>query len=531
MPQITVLDTSALPKAIIDAFDDMVWTRPYYTFGTFTLKVPAASTGAAELIKGRTILPPDTNIVYLIEQIIREDDGSGNDIITASGRDLGGMFSDRVCLPTAGLAYDTQSAVTAEAAMKHYVTNNAGSGAIANRQLPTFSVAASTGHGLTVTYQARYDYLSDVLAAIGQPSGIGWQVTWTGSGYIFDVIPGVDRHASVFFDTTFDTAQAQTWLSSDANTKDFTYVAGQGEGVARTIVQRFTGGAEPTGLARRELFTDARDLSDTNALNLRGDADLAQASVADSYEVTIQPNGSFKYRVDWDLGDLVTVRNRSWGLSNTSRVIGVSLHISEGMTSPEVVATLGRPFPTAQAAGVSGGVGSGSPIGTDTAAAGTYLPLAGGTVTGLLTANADFATPNMVASRAYKQVAQSIPSSTFTQITYPLVSFNTGSAYDSSSSTFTAPTAGWYEVNASFSIDAPGAADRIAFYVHTTALGFRTIMGNLQVPNDIAAFYGSSLQKLAAGDAVHIYCLGSVAFNIGAQTDDWHNTFVVRKVG
>lgn len=385
MPAITILSGGS-PVAVMDSFQTMDWTRPYWTAGKFTLTVDPSNPACVELVKERIILPPDSNICYVIEQIMREDDGpNSKQLLTVQGRDLGGFFQERLALPTSGLDYDSQLSTKAETAMKHYVNINAGPGAISQRQIPSLTIAADSARGATVNVQARYQYLSDLLYQIGQVSGIGWQILYNSGTFTFDVIPGVDRSASVFFDAAFDTSDTQIWITSDAGTKTFDYVGGQGVGAARTIVTRFTGGSEPTGLARRELFTDARNLSDSTALQTRGDAELAALSVPDTFEATIPTASSFAYRVDWDLGDLVTVRNKAWGLQQTSRIIGIECKLGAGATSPTVVATMGRPFPSITqnlTSGGGGGVAVGSAVTVDNPSLAAYAPLAGATFTG-----------------------------------------------------------------------------------------------------------------------------------------------------
>ena len=368
MPAITIL-SGGVPVAVIDAFTQMEWTRPYRKPGTFSVQIPSTAPAIAEIVKGRIVLPPDSTIVYLIEQILREnEDGSPAELWTVSGRDLGGFLQERLCLPTAGQAHDAQVAVAAESAMKHYVSGNAGPGAASARKMPGLTVAADLGRGATVTMKARYDVLADMLETIGAIAAMGWQVTSLSGGYIFDVIPGVDRSASVFFDTTFDTTTGQSWLSSDVDTKSYIYVGGQGLGAARSIVERYTGALVPTGLARRELFQDARDLPDTASLTTRGDAVLAGLAPTDRFEVQVAQGGSFQYRRDWDLGDLVTIRNVAWGLSQAARIVAVAATITPESALPRIAVTLDRPFPTLKDAMTNRDDGNGAAFGAvDTA--------------------------------------------------------------------------------------------------------------------------------------------------------------------
>ena len=140
---------------------------------------------------------------------------------------------------------------------------------------PGLVVAADAARGPTVTVNGRYQTVLDLVREIGLLAGLGWEITYDpGSGdFVFDVIEGVDRSASVFFDFAFETLERWEELDSVIDAKTVALVAGQGEGTARDLVTRWSG-TEPTGFDRREAFLDARDveLGETTVLAQRGDA-------------------------------------------------------------------------------------------------------------------------------------------------------------------------------------------------------------------------------------------------------------------
>ena len=156
------------------------------------------------------------------------------------------------------------------------------------------------------------------------------------------MIFGVDRSEGtatpIFFDLELETILEQGWVSSERDLKTFAYIGGQGEGEVREIVTRYLGATEPTGFDRREMFVDARDLPDTESLESRGDAKLQETKTDDSVSVTLNLKGAFQYRTDWDVGDIITVRNQDWGFRKNMRVVGVKLSEKgdSGLTSLEV---------------------------------------------------------------------------------------------------------------------------------------------------------------------------------------------------
>lgn len=104
---------------------------------------------------------------------------------------------------------------------------------------------------------------------------------------------------------------------------------------------------EPTGFERRELFIDARDLEDNTSLGDRGKSQMEETKQnSESFSCIIDPYGLFKYGIDWDLGDLVTVQNLYWGITIEKRVVGIKVTQDGDKARPELEVTLGSPWPT-----------------------------------------------------------------------------------------------------------------------------------------------------------------------------------------
>ena len=81
-------------------------------------------------------------------------------------------------------------------------------------------------------------------------------------------------------------------------------VGGQGEAQDREIVT--VDNAPAAGLAYKEVFVDARDITGTTELTLRGAAELDAYGDGITLEVNVS-NNTFTYITDWNLGDIITV--------------------------------------------------------------------------------------------------------------------------------------------------------------------------------------------------------------------------------
>ena len=102
-------------------------------------------------------------------------------------------------------------------------------------------------------------------------------------------------------------------------------MAGEGEGSAR----QFVAVDHSDGGRRREIFVDARDLQQSESetaqayaarLTLRGEEKLAQYEIVQKSDAEIDTESSLRYREDYDLGDVCTVKDDQHGIICRKRI-------------------------------------------------------------------------------------------------------------------------------------------------------------------------------------------------------------------
>jgi hypothetical protein len=351
--RVHVLDENrTLVGSIGGTLASLEFTRKWQGTDTAKLVINRRRMHAASITNGRFLyLPDEGHRLFFVEQILTtEAAGRDKDLLAVHCRGLEGpVGEERLVIPGAA-GWDVQTNVAAETAMKHYVDGHAGPTAAAARRFPGHAIAADQARGSLVDVAARHQALATILKQIGLVASMGWEYTFdpVAKTYAFDVIPGVDRTASVFMDIDFGTLEHYEELFSWLDSKTMILVGGQGEGADRELVTRHADGVEKTGFARREAFVDARDVEQgmTSVLADRGDAALAELRAERRYDAEVHAFGSFRYREHWDLGDLVLLRNAEAGLATPVRVAAVKTMISGPTASPERTAELGRPMPT-----------------------------------------------------------------------------------------------------------------------------------------------------------------------------------------
>ena len=114
------------------------------------------------------------------------------------------------------------------------------------------------------------------------------------------------------------------YRENDQLFKNVIYVGGAGEGAGRTVVQI----GDVSGLERRELFVDARDLSNTDMtqseyedlLRQRGIEKQEDYQFTESIECDTGADINYHYLVNYDIGDIVTVKKKAFGITVNLRI-------------------------------------------------------------------------------------------------------------------------------------------------------------------------------------------------------------------
>ncbi len=340
--------------AEIDDFESLQFTRRWYRQGEFELHININKNNTEVLQKDNLImLGADTHKVGIIRhrEIKLDDQGNASEELIIKGPSLQGITGRRVTVPPAGQGYDRIRANT-ETVIKHYINTNIINPTDVSRKIPQVIIASDLFRGIEVPWQTRFEQLDTVLQEIAEWCDIGWDIYLDieNKKWVFDVFEGRDLTTDqeelppVIFSVEFDNIKEQHFIDSSLNYKNVGYAGGQGEEELRLIQQ--IGTAE--GLARHEIFLDCSDSADADELTSNGQQKLAEFKRVQSFDVSIIQS-SFIYGVDWDLGDIVTVQSKKWGITMNSRITevkevyevsGFSLNATFGNNVPTLVEKL-----------------------------------------------------------------------------------------------------------------------------------------------------------------------------------------------
>lgn len=350
MQPIRIIDSSFTLLAEIDDYESLQFIRRWYKVGEFELHININKNNTDKLKEDNLIiLGTDYKKVGVIRhrEIKIDENGKQSEELVVKGYTLKGIVSRRITVPPAGEGYD-KIKDNAETVMKHYVDINCINPADIKRKIPQLIIATDLKRGIYTQWQSRYKQLDTELEDIANYADLGWDIyiDIENCKWVFDVYEGRNLTAfqdilpPVIFSIDFDNIKAQSFLDSAISHKNVGYVGGQGEEEERTIIQV----GEYEGLERIETFIDANDIEDETELPERGQQKLNEMQQIRSFESEILTNGPFIYGVDWDLGDIVTVQNKKWGLTLDSRITEVKeIYEASGF---KIEVTFGNTVPT-----------------------------------------------------------------------------------------------------------------------------------------------------------------------------------------
>lgn len=364
--QLKIFDLEFNFLGICEEINDIEWIREYYRGGSFVLGAKMNEHNVGLLQKNRIIIKDNTfDEPMIIEhrQLEESDDGDENLII--SGKSLATRILDSRITIKRQIEKDTADKVMEKLLLKQ--TNESGD---SNRFIPNLIVDISEKENFTsiIEHNSLYKSLYEDFEEICMTEQCGYKLTFKPAEkeFLFEVYKGEDLTSSVLFSIDFDNLKNQVYIDSIDNYKNVAIVCGQGEEEERDLT--IVNDKEYAGFDRLEVYIDARDIEQDkikdkdedgydvevpihngeNAVRLltnRGYEKLAEIAPVHSFDASLVEN-NYKYKEDFDLGDLVVVRNKNWGVEFTQRITKiVESYDSYGRT---ITVNFGNELPTIQ---------------------------------------------------------------------------------------------------------------------------------------------------------------------------------------
>ena len=317
---VEVRDASLNTIAIIDNYTRLTLTQNWLGVGVWVLELPTSAPEVVSLLTagsgiivrdGPTILfsgPADTGVngLVCVRRELKVTDREESDTTTITGADDMVWLADRVAHPspidanplTQGYDINTGPATTV---IWQYINDNAGPGAVAIRRVPFLTMAPDPALGTVMTQQARWQNLMIWLNDLAIQGGVNITATQLARLIVVTVELSHNHSADVVVSPQYgDLADVVYEVTRSSATA--IYMGAQGNLAARVIGQ-----ASIAGVRRVEQFADRRDVSDPTVVTALVAVALTVATGTTSMTVTPSPTDSYRYGIDYKLGDLVGI--------------------------------------------------------------------------------------------------------------------------------------------------------------------------------------------------------------------------------
>ena len=314
--EIRVYDRDLRFQGITENQTSLIWTRKYADVGCFELYAPITSDNLKLMQKGNIIWMRGCDDAGIIEDIKLEESNIKNEI-TVKGRFLSSYLDRKLIKGTVNYSG------TYENAMRELYSRDT---------IPLVELGELNGFDESVEFQVTYKNLLTYMQKLAKGSALGFRFrpNFNERKIVFEIYKGIDRTTAqhtnhrVIFSETYNNLNNTIYRENAQLFKNVAYVGGEGEGTARKVV--IVGDA--TGLDRREMFVDAKDISSDGLstaeyealLRTRGEEALAKNLESSSFECDTGVDVNFQYKKHYDLGDVVTVRKKRWGITVNKRI-------------------------------------------------------------------------------------------------------------------------------------------------------------------------------------------------------------------
>lgn len=343
--ELTLLNTSLDAISVVDDYESAIWTDRYREYGDFEIYTPVTIDALNMFKQDYYLMNRDSEHVMIVEKLLIKTDVELGNHITVTGRSLESILMRRIVWGQRSISGNLQNGI------ETLLTENIINPEDEDRRIDNFIFEASTDDRITnLTIDAQYtgDELYDVIAKLCKEHDIGFKITLNDNKqFVFKLYMGTDRsyeqteNSYVVFSPNFENIVNSNYLESKSALKNVTLIGGEGNGPER----RYTTTGTAVGLDRRELFTDARDISTkteddvvlteeeyTALLKQRGEEKLAETIDVTSFEGEIEATMMFRYREDFFEGDIVQIENE-YGHNTKVRILEMTTSENEQGTS------------------------------------------------------------------------------------------------------------------------------------------------------------------------------------------------------
>lgn len=338
--QFIIFDKDFQTIGVIGVFNTLLWYRRYYSPGIFEIHVPAEY---FDLINsGKYLYRNDRTELGVIREVGFMRGEKSEKTAYCKGYFAEHLLSNNVIYPTFNKTAIPET--LAHSVVEQYIINPAD----IDRKIENVQLGQPVCGGVSITLQNTGDHVGDRLYDMLKTQEMSQRLVfdYLTNTLTYEVWKGLDRRDTqdvnswAIFSDAFRNIKNAQYTRDESDYRNFAYVAGEGEGAARKIVEVDI--RQSPDEERRELWVDARDLQQhsdnvnyTDAqyhdiLFQRGLEKLADYNAIEKVDSGIDPDANLVYGTDFDLGDLCTYRYSDVNIECSKRITEVQ-EVLEGV--------------------------------------------------------------------------------------------------------------------------------------------------------------------------------------------------------
>lgn len=318
----------------------LVWNRKFYESGKIRLITPLTQENLKLTELGNLVWKRGSNEAAVVEDRIIEETATRSQI-EVNGRFISSYMDRRLIRPKVSFSGKV------EVAMRQLLSNA--------ETIPRVYLGALNDFTEVVSFQATYKNLLEYETKLAKCSNIGFRFKpdFNEKKIYFETYKGVNRSKSqgvnhrVIFSENYDNLNEMSLRENEQLMKNVVFIGGTGQNDERIYVYY----GDATGLERREMFVDARDITWDEGMTeaqykgkllQRGREKNTAYQRVDTINCVTNANANFVYKTDYDLGDIVTVQKKDWGVAVDLRITEIEEIYERGVmkVSPVFGSTL-----------------------------------------------------------------------------------------------------------------------------------------------------------------------------------------------
>lgn len=344
---IYILDQQLNTVAIYDFYKSVIWSNRYYKTGDFELQIPLVADVKDKIqqdyyiYRDRDYRDGIIERPKIIEKIELIENVSENSLFV-SGRDVSALLDRRVIYPTEVLNGSYEKCLL-KIFDEHIISPSE-----AQRAIDIIEFEYTELVDDTIDTQVTGDSVLEYIEKVSVDYKIGYRMDFdiNKKKFIFKVYKGTKRITDnpVIISRKFDNLIKYNYVNDKTGYKNMALVAGAGEGANRKTTKI---NDELMGLDRRELFVDARDLSNQDSsgqtisdseyikhLQQRGSEKLSENTIDITNSCEAETDGIFKFNEDYFLGDEIicesymTFKERIVETTESDTAVGIKTELT-----------------------------------------------------------------------------------------------------------------------------------------------------------------------------------------------------------